>query len=82
MPRYYFNIADASGLVLDDEGVELSDDGEARAMAVTGARDIVATEAMIGQVDLSWHIDVMRDGALLFRLPFADAFELSEGSAR
>jgi hypothetical protein len=24
----------------------------------------------------------MREGALLFRLPFADAFELSEGSSR
>jgi hypothetical protein len=52
MPRYYFNIADGSGLVLDEEGVELSDDGQARATALKGARDIVATEAIAGSISV------------------------------
>lgn len=51
MPRYYFNIKTANGLIRDPDGSDLPDLAAARLEAEKSARDLLA--------------DLLRDGAVL-----------------
>ena len=74
MPRYRFNIHDSSGLVEDEEGLELPDTEAARAKAIAGARSLVAGDVLEGRLDLGGRIEVLdADGRLLFSISFAEA---------
>lgn len=74
MARYYFHLRDGRDVLLDPEGVELPDIEAARAQALSAARSILAAEVLEGKVPLNLRIDVEDvGGAIVHRLPFADA---------
>lgn len=77
MPHYYFHVQNGHGLTRDDEGVDLADEGAARAMAVDSIRSMVAEDARKGMLDLDGFIDVLDENATpLTRIGFAEAFSL------
>lgn len=79
MTRYYFHLRDGRDILLDDEGVELADLAAARAQALRSARSILAAEVIEGKVPLYLRIDVEDGaGAIVHRLPFAEAVEIHE----
>jgi hypothetical protein len=75
MPRFFFHVCDGNGFTEDEEGRELLDEAEARFVALTGARDIMAEEMRAGQLDPASFIEV-EDGEHrhLFTLLFSDAY--------
>lgn len=74
MPRYRFNIHESSGLVADEEGLELTDIEAARGKAIAGARSLIAEDVLEGRLDLNGRIDVVdADGGLLLSISFAEA---------
>jgi hypothetical protein len=77
MPHFYFHICNGTGFVEDEEGQELPDIAAARATAITSARDIMATDIRIGELDLASFIEVEdEDRQWLFTLLFLDAVDL------
>lgn len=49
MMRYFFHIRSVRGTILDEEGDELADAGQARLNAVQAVRELVAGQIRIGQ---------------------------------
>lgn len=77
MPRFYLHVCDSSGFVEDEEGYELADAAAAREKAITGARDIMAAEIQLGELDLGSFIDVEDESrTYLFTVTFADAIDV------
>lgn len=77
MPRYYFHLRDGRDILLDAEGLELDGVGATRAQALRSARSILAAEVAEGKLPLYLRIDVEdAGGAIVHRLPFADAVEV------
>ncbi|HEX8064770.1 MAG TPA: hypothetical protein VF535_16355 [Allosphingosinicella sp.] len=75
MPRYFFHVCNGNGFTEDEEGRELPDEAEARAIALSGARDIMAEEMRAGQLNPASFIEVEDAGHRhLFTLPFSDAY--------
>jgi hypothetical protein len=68
------HISNGHGFAEDHEGRDLPDDETARAEAVKGARDLMASELRDGQLDLSSFIEVEDEThTLLFIVTFAEA---------
>lgn len=82
VPRYHFNIRNGFGFTADDEGLELSSDKDARALAIRGARSLMSAEVMEGMLDLGGQIEVTNDlnGAVL-TVRFRDAVDVLQGKA-
>lgn len=77
MPHYYFHVQNGQGFTRDDEGIDLADEGAARAMAMDSIRSMVAEEARKGVLDLDGFIDVLDDAAVrLTRIAFPEAFSM------
>ena len=77
MPHYYFHVQNGHGFTHDEEGVDLSDEEAARAMAMDSIRSMVAEEARKGVLDLDGYIDVLDgDATPLTRIGFREAFSL------
>jgi hypothetical protein len=75
MPRFFFHVCNGNGFTEDEEGRELRDESEARSVAITGARDIMAEEMRAGQLDPASFIEVEdAERRHLFTLSFSDAF--------
>ena len=74
MPRYHFNIRNGSGFTIDEEGLDLFSETDARAQAVRGARSLMSAEVLEGMLDLGGQIEVTDDlnGAVL-TVRFRDA---------
>lgn len=78
MPLYFFHICNGNGFVEDHEGRELSDEAAARAVAVTGARDIMAEEMRAGQLNPASFIEVEdSEHRHLFTLQFSEAYTVN-----
>jgi hypothetical protein len=78
MPRFYFHVCNGSGLTPDHDGQTLGDEEEARAVAILGAREMMAGDIKEGELDLSASIKVEdENGDLLFTLVFEDAVNLT-----
>ena len=78
MPRFYFHVVDGTSIAQDDEGVCLPNLAAARRTAMTGARDIMASELHRGSIDLSWRIEVTdQAGETVLTVPFADAVRVT-----
>lgn len=77
MPPFFFHVCDGNGFVEDEEGLELPTLESAREVAMKAARDLIASEAHKGSVNLASFIEV-ENGAreLLFTVTFSDAFEI------
>jgi hypothetical protein len=75
MPRFFFHVCNGNGFIEDEEGRELLDEAEARSVALTGARDIMAEEMRAGQLDPASFIEVEdAEHRHLFTLQFSDAY--------
>ena len=61
MPRYHFNIRNGRGLTPDEEGLDLSSDGDARWQAIRGARSLMSADVLDGTLDLGGQIEVTDD---------------------
>lgn len=74
MARFYMHVCNGTGFVEDQEGVELADEAVARSKAVEAARDVMASDLRMGELDLSSFIEVEdEEHRYLFTLTFADA---------
>jgi hypothetical protein len=77
MPRFYFHIRNGNGYTPDEEGQDLADLREARAIALAGIRSLLGEELAAGSLDLDGRIDIADDaGKLLLSLLFADAVDI------
>lgn len=80
MPRYHFNIRNGFGFILDEEGLELSSDQDARMQAISGARSLLSAEVLEGTLDLSGQIEVTDDDNFeVLTVRFRDAIDVREG---
>ena len=72
--RYFMHVSYGHSVVVDEEGIELRDDGAARTEAIRAARDVMAGDLREGQLDLTSFIAVENEAhEALFTLSFADA---------
>lgn len=77
VPRYHFDIQDASGLVLDEEGRELANLEVARREAIKGIRSLISAEVEKGILDLTGQL-TLRDaiGRTIILLRFEEAVSI------
>lgn len=77
MPVYRFHIFNDDH-TLDGVGKDLPDLAAARAVAIMGARDIMATEIRTrGQIDLNHRIEIEDPEGVVTVVTFADAVRVS-----
>ncbi|HEX9964948.1 MAG TPA: hypothetical protein VGB04_08180 [Allosphingosinicella sp.] len=78
MPLFFFHVCNGNGFVEDEEGRDLPDEAAARAIAIVGARDIMAEEMRAGQLNPASFIEVEdAERRHLFTLLFSDAFTVN-----
>ena len=80
MPRYHFNIRNGSGFTIDEEGLDLFSETDARAQAIRGARSLMSAEVLEGMLDLNGQIEVtddLNDAVLTVR--FSDVVDVRQG---
>ena len=78
VPRFYFHVCNGSGFTEDDEGSEVADLSEARANAIKGLRDIMASELKRGELNLGSFIEIEDEAhELVMTVPFADAVNVA-----
>ena len=78
MPRYYMHLNDGNGSLEDDEGQELAGDDAAHSVAISAARDIIASDVREGRLDLASFVEVEDERHQpLFTIRFADAVRLT-----
>jgi hypothetical protein len=65
MARYYFDVRDGGSLLVDEDGMELEGDEQARNEAVRGLADIVK-DALPGALRRELAIEVRRAGSAVF----------------
>jgi hypothetical protein len=65
--RYYFNLFNSIGAVIDEEGVVAEDDEAARRQALASIRSLLSEEVREGRLDLNGRIEV-RDEAQVLRM--------------
>ena len=71
MPRYYFDLRDADGLVVDDVGLELPDVEAAHEVAVSSIGDEVRDLLRRPVSETQIAIEVRHDGGSLMHVRFA-----------
>ena len=77
MTRYFLHIHNDHGGAEDDEGLEATSLSEAREVAITGIRSLLASEAANGEMNFKGRIDIMNEaGKVLHSVPFADAIKV------
>ena len=77
MTRYYLNIHNGIGPVMDEEGCDLANLDAAREAAIEGIRSMISEEARTGLLDLTGRIEVMdAHGNLLCLVNYEEAIEL------
>jgi hypothetical protein len=82
MPVYYFQVHNGQGHTPDDEGQDLPDIEEARAVAMAGIRSLLGEELAAGSMDFDGRIDVTDEkGNVLLSLCYSDAVEIHHRSA-
>lgn len=76
MPRLYFHLHNGTGMLLDEDGIEIAPE-TMHIRALIEARALIADEALNGQIDLRQRIEVKDgNGLVLHSLPFAEAVEI------
>jgi hypothetical protein len=74
MARYFLHLRDHVSETLDPEGVDLPGLAELKVCVIDAARDIIASDARSGLIDLRYRIDADDEGgATVFSLPFGHA---------
>ncbi len=83
MPRYFFHVCNGDGFTQDDEGLDLPDLHAARATAVQGLRDIMASELKDGLLKTASFIEIEDENhELLLTVPFSEAVMMEERPVR
>ena len=83
MQRYFFNVHDQNGSLLDPEGTMCSDREAARRAAIDYVRSILAEDLGLGCIDMNGKIDVLLDGAVVESIAFAECvIVIAEGRQR
>jgi hypothetical protein len=72
MARYYFHLKQGDEVVTDEEGQELPSLGKATAMAVNGARELVASAMKNGRDLQIYAIVIEDDSGQTTLLPLAE----------
>jgi hypothetical protein len=81
MPRYFFNAYNAFGFARDEEGKELPNLHDARAVAVDAARSLISADVRSGSLDLNGRIEVTDEtGRILLSIDFSQAIETKRSS--
>lgn len=76
MERFFFNLQNRVGLVLDEEGLELSSLEAAREKAIGNIRSLVSEDALRGTIDLTGRIDIICRDEVAEQVDFAEAYEV------
>lgn len=78
MARYFFNVFNRAGHLIDEEGQEVPDIESARQRALASIRSIIAAEAIEGRIDLQGFVEVIDgEGVEILVVDFRDAFDLN-----
>lgn len=81
MPLFYLHMCDGNGFTEDEEGLVLENADGARQKAISGARDIMASDVRRGELDLSSFIEVEDENhQWLFTVTFAEAIAVKDPS--
>ncbi|AOF88646.1 hypothetical protein [Sinorhizobium sp. RAC02] len=71
MPRYFFHVLDGRAAI-DDKGLFLANESQARVEALRGASEMLADEEMNIWLGNEWMMAVVDDGGnVLFKLKFS-----------
>jgi hypothetical protein len=74
MRTYFFHLRDGEDILLDPDGRALPSMEALIAATLYEARDVIATDAKSGKIDLSQHLDIEDDqGEIVYRLSLKDA---------
>lgn len=76
MAKFFFHLVDSIDVLLDPEGCEMHAD-QVAGSALSQARSIIAHDAIAGEIDFKYRIEV-RDAAdaLVHGLTFSDAVKI------
>jgi len=79
VPIYFFDLINGSGLLRDDEGLELDDPEQAREAAIRSARDVAGNDIREGKGASLQSLIAIRDalGVEIGRVTFADALKIT-----
>ncbi|TCM58221.1 hypothetical protein C8J36_101120 [Rhizobium sp. PP-F2F-G48] len=69
MPRYFFNVHDFDETFIDEDGIELPDDGQAKHEAILAARELVMEKVRSGDLIADQTIEVQTPEHPLFVIP-------------
>ena len=74
MPRYFFHVHEADGVVEDSEGIDFPDAAAARTEAILAARGIMAEHIRKGEDVSGWSFEIA-DGSdwPIMSVPFSEA---------
>lgn len=77
MTRYYMQLRDGTGQLLDPEGIEYADMDDLRKKVLIAARELISADLAGGVIDLRFRIDAEdRDGVIVYTLGFAEAVRI------
>jgi hypothetical protein len=77
MTQYFFHLHNGHDILLDAEGIELSDIEAVTAQALKEARSLISHDALDGRINLKQHIEVEAPvGTVVHRLKFTDAVKI------
>lgn len=81
MPRYFLQLRDGTGQLLDPDGLEYADMDALRKAVLIGARDLIAADAIRGEIDMRFRIDAEdREGIVVYTLSFKEAERVIPGA--
>lgn len=77
MPHFYLHLINGSGVIHDDEGLDLADVEAARHEALSAIRSMLKEELSQGQLDLGGRIAIDdSEGNFLCDVMFAEAVDI------
>jgi hypothetical protein len=72
--RYYLQLRDGTGQLLDPEGIEYGDLDHLKKAVLLTVRDMMSGDAITGTIDMRFRVDAgNRDGAIIYSLGFQEA---------
>lgn len=77
MTRYYFDLIEDGDHCCDDEGLDYSDMGSARAHAIDAIRCILSSRVRAGKFSLEGVVEIRNDLGVLEAVPFSEAVSLA-----
>jgi len=83
MSRFYLHVCNGNGFTEDEEGSDYPDIQAARAAAVAGLRDIMASELKRGELNLASFVEIEDEHhKLVLTVNFTDAVGVTEQRGR